>query len=78
MMSNNTYKPGQLYMTESMRDSAPTFFLVLHNVYEHNNNQYRITCIYLEKLADITYDSFAMFILSHNPVWDHHHLVCDV
>lgn len=78
MMSNDAYKPGQIYMTESMRDSAPTFFLVLHNVFEHNNNQFRITCIYLEELTDIMYDSFTVFVLSHNPVWDHHILVCDV
>ena len=78
MMSNDAYKPGQIYTTESMRDSAPTFFLVLHNVYEHNNNQFRITCIYLEELTDIMYDSFTVFVLSHNPVWDHHILVYDV
>ena len=77
-MSSDTYKPGQIYVTEPLRPMAPTFFLVLHNVYEHDRNQYRITCMYLEELTDIIYDSFAIFVLSDNPIWDHHILVCDV
>ena len=78
MMLKYTYKPGQIYTTGSLKGATQTFFLVLHNVFEHNNNQFRITCIYLEELTDIMYDSFTVFVLSHNPIWDHHILVYDV